>query len=178
MTDKQETLAEVIEDMRGYAEAGQYLLDHYADRIESAGKRAEENHKQELDRAVLNRDFLDVMKFCAEEMNQETATNCNRLGDASKLREALEKIIDILNNCAIEHYWDSKMLDICRAALTAPPRNCDRFATGNDVMREWLAKPSYVTNRLEDGADIEEMLDWLLSPVAPAAQEGGRHADA
>lgn len=56
-----------------------------------------------------------------------------QIGNAAKLRAALKEIIAILNNCAIEHYWDSKMLDICSAALSAPPRNCDRFATEEDA---------------------------------------------
>ena len=51
-----------------------------------------------------------------------------------------------------------------KAALAAPPRNCDKVKTSWDVLKEWH-------EGLDTANDIVRMLDWLLAPATE--KEGG-----
>lgn len=66
-----------------------------------------------------------------EKAGIQPVTDCNRLGNAAKMREALEKAQRVLH-CAIiiagilkgDDAYEA--LNAVTAALSAPPRNCDR----------------------------------------------------
>lgn len=47
----------------------------------------------------------------------------------NRLREALEKIVELTTPCEGVTSIELQAQDIAKAALAAPPRNCDRFAT-------------------------------------------------
>jgi len=64
-------------------------------------------------------DFLALADRIEAAAKRETATNCSGLGNADKLREALEKALMAFYNITGE------CLSECDAALAAPPRNCD-----------------------------------------------------
>lgn len=60
------------------------------------------------------------MKDERHETIEQSVTDCNRLGNASKMREALEFAEDEL--------WSHGLFDASKriaSALSAPPRNCD-----------------------------------------------------
>ena len=66
-----------------------------------------------------------------EEAKNKSVTNCNRLGNAAKMREALENIAEY-DKAAACHTEDAHLLGYLNqierwveAALSAPPRNCD-----------------------------------------------------
>lgn len=66
---------------------------------------------------------------------QETVTDCHGLGNVARLREALEKIerlnhynLGCIRSDKARHEFDEKISEIeriAKAALAAPPRNCD-----------------------------------------------------
>jgi hypothetical protein len=58
-----------------------------------------------------------------------------------------------------------------RAALAAPPRNCDLPKVAEDPWRAWLDDKS----NWEDGNPKLEIHDWLLAPATE--KEGGNDAD-
>lgn len=80
----------------------------------------------------------------------------------NKLRDALTKILHLTNsldeNCAVDPV---EIRDIARAALAAPPRNCDRpeCATTKTAQEVW---------RREDGGKTA-YYEWLLATY----KEGG-----
>ena len=85
-------------------------------------------------------------------------------GNAAKLREALEEVLDdYQDDCAI-----SRMI---HTALAAPARNCDLSKVVEDPWRAWLDDES----NWEDGNPKLEIHDWLLAPAT--AKEGGNDAD-
>ena len=61
----------------------------------------------------------------------QPVTNCNRLGNAAKMREALRGLLEIVCvDCKSSYEIDGKCVKCPRvvaaeAALSAPPRNCD-----------------------------------------------------
>lgn len=87
----------------------------------------------------------------------------------NKLREALTKILNLTNsldeNCAVDPV---EIRDIAKAALSAPPRNCDVPKVMEDPCRAWLDDKS---NWDEDGNPELEIHDWLLAPATE--KEGG-----
>ena len=88
-------------------------------------------------------EFADRIEQAVTKCNQpETVTNCNGLGNAAKMREALEKMrdfMDAMNSSQepIEYGEYSWAVDTIDDALSAPPRNCDRFGSWREANAEW-----------------------------------------
>lgn len=143
-TDK--TLDDIVAEIHGSAERARecedfvlaHDFDNIADRIEAATKRMEERHRRELDAAVLNKDFLDSMKYLTEVAartgTSRQGTDEQKAGNAVMLREALSGATSVLE-CVLGAFSDwiggvcrsdvSEAIDNARAALEKPPRNCD-----------------------------------------------------
>lgn len=168
MTDRNETLADVVAEIRANAKTTGMNVHIYwnavADRIEAAAKR-------------------------------ETVTNCNGFGNAAKLREALQMFVD-----SVEWLCDGDesgrikrqfavLLSDAHAALAAPPRNCDRFATEEDAnaafdkmcdlrgdgLRSCIGCKYNGGERGGFPSISRCRVAWLFDT---SAQEGGDHADA
>ena len=130
--DRQETIADIIEEKRSDA---QYIrenndtligrmdalkLEEEAGRIEAAWKRERE----------AGADAAQICGKIGEMVGREAACKqCNRLENAAKMREALEQIHELLS---IGGKPDTSMCiryeaayQIAEEALSAPPRNCD-----------------------------------------------------
>ena len=157
MADTHETIADIVAEIRDMADdAGEFWRDQedahlLANRIEAA-------HKRER-------------------------------GDAAKLREALEAIISGYENadlCDMNYgEWCHDPANVCvnvplckaiheaRAALSAPPRNCDRFATAEEAI-EYHKRTNCAERRhcaYHDGCPTDGscVVNWLYAE----AQEGG-----
>jgi hypothetical protein len=82
----------------------------------------------------------------------------------NKLREALMQIYDRVNsldeNCGVDPV---EIRDIARAALAAPPRNCDRFATADGAIGAYRQTHRYMV--------VNVFLDWLFA--TSTEKEGG-----
>ena len=87
--------------------------------------------------------------------------------NAAAMRVALKEIHDMVNSLDEECGVDPiEVRDIARAALSTPPRNCDRFTTPEEAMA------AYRTETSEDRRNPEVywpcLFDWLFS--APEAE--------
>ena len=104
------------------------------------------------------------------EAAKQSVTDCNHLGDAAKLREACEAIMSEIGGYltdGLEVIWCSisgKTVKKARAALSAPPRNCDRpeCATTKAAQDVW---------RKEDGGKTA-YYEWLLAPYHRPLEHG------
>lgn len=80
-----------------------------------------------------------------------------QVGNAAKLREALEKVRD---SFYVNDYGDyqvecgDKVSDLVDAALAAPARNCDIYATVEEARKVWCGTPS---------RDWDYLCDWLYA---------------
>ncbi len=176
--EKNETLADIVAKWMPH-------FKKYADpHVESAG----------FDMAG---DAVSALGEISEAWKRESVTNCHWLGNAAKLREALAALLAWCEAhagaCAIRvapvpddeaAVWAERdrAMEIARAALAAPARNCDRFATAEDAYK---AFSSYCFNRPSEGKCVGCPIvgeggksncfgAWLMA----AAQEGGDDADA
>ena len=142
MSERQETIADIIAEMRGQAGNDGYPLDikHYSDRLEAAHKR------ERGDCAKLR----EALKLCMDEM-------CSRCRD---LATARSNLLPCLQGC--------EPVRKAKAALAAPPRNCDLTKVTEDPWRAWLDDKS---NWDEFGSPKLEIHDWLVAPATE--KEGG-----
>ena len=135
MSNKQETIADIVADMRlGVKDwKGERLgvFDCFADRIEAAAKREHE----------------------------ATREKSSQVGNAAKMREALSDacyaMFNFLKTQNGGYEEMAKALDKAKAALAVPPRNCDRPECAT-------TKAAQDVRRKEDGGKTA-YYEWLLA---------------
>ena len=108
--------------------------------------------------------------------------NLSSTGNAAALREALEKIVRIAEE------WDTpgihavqatlyRILEAARAALAAPPRNCDRFKAADEARMAFWDTHETIWDAFKNRGGTElfyEVLDWLFAPAESSnKKEGG-----
>ncbi len=177
MSDRSETLADIVAEMRGnefddpHLNAdgiigARVLAKAWAERIDAAAKR------EELRWAQANGELARML-------------DCEKAqgGNAAKLREALlfvKQYFDKIDPFNIETYTFTQIevehiRDAISAALAAPPRNCDRFDTYQKAVDYYRTHggPTEGGRVRVDGKYFDSWECWLF---ATAAQEGGDHA--
>jgi len=144
--NKQETTTDIIAAMRGgpipQHRHDRELLRHYADRIEAANKR------ERGDCAKLR----EAVKLCMDEM-------CNRCRD---LASARGNPLPCLQGC--------EPVRKAKAALAAPPRNCNKYPTFNDAIRALADKRGWHDAKW-DSERYCILAQWLYAPATE--KEGG-----
>lgn len=169
-----ETVADIVAAMRQNLEKRRYYgtaFHLYADRIEAASKRERENAAKTA--------MMAKCEICAK-------IGPAVVGNAAALRDALEamvafwdihggaysvRVFPVRDNPEEVEAERVSVMARGKAALAAPPRNCDRFATLKDAQEAFFPchLPCYTQTR------VGAFLDWLFAPAAP---KGGDHADA
>ena len=128
MSNKQETIADIVAEMRNEGHAGDESclewvgakIRGYADRIEAAAKREREAG-------------AEAAQVCGEigEMigREATREKLSRVGNAAKMREALSDacyaMFNFLKTQNGGYEEMAKALDKAKSALAEPTRNCD-----------------------------------------------------
>ena len=114
----------------------------------------------------------------------ESVTNCNQLGNAAAMREALENVRSYLllqymrlhrENTEGGGYYE-RILDVVNSALSAPPRNCDiplivDEAADNVADKAWLAFRHCNPNVYFDVSGLLGCIDWLFDEAKGEANE-------
>jgi len=150
MADTHETITDIIAEMRGFK--------RYA---------ASDSNDCRYVAYWLYQTFADRLE----------AAHKRERGDAAKLREALKAIGGLCTG--LMPTWDGaigRIKDIAEAALSAPPRNCDRFATVDEARK---AHEEYRGDYIMRASNIfdfpMEFEAWLFAPATE--KEGGNDAD-
>ena len=98
-----------------------------------------------------------------------TNTNETTAGNGAKMREALKAVRMFLDGYTVNNLELRRMVD---AALAAPPRNCDRFDTGDvdkdadDAMRSMLEEM-----KSDGNFGFRGIASYLLSPCQKKGDE-------
>lgn len=170
---EQETVADVIAEMRDAANsadawradmAARVVMD-YADRVEIAARR-ERDHAVEHATRHAEAVARDNCRDCVHNPNGKNYEG----GNAAAMREALEAMRNLAYEVQdMNREGDVKtsmptawVIDIVSAALSKPPRNCDRFNTG-DVKQD--AQDAMKAILDEGVAGFRGIAEYLLSPV-------------
>ena len=130
MASENETIADIVAEMRDGVVAKGWMeqtLKEFANRIEAATKREREAGAEAAQICGEIGEMIGREATC-----KETVTDCHGLGNAAKMREALEALVGVIDKCdSGDPLWwhigakGVKPLKDARAALSAPPRNCD-----------------------------------------------------
>ena len=158
MTEKQETFEDVMRKIRNeiaeLRKVSPNVPSVAADWWEARADEIEAAHKRELSKNT-----------------SKNGADFGQLGDAAKLREAVGYILKYADCAACRdhdehtrHYID-QIRKWAQAALAAPARNCDRFATVKEAT-EAFAREQDMPHPCPDFTFSR----WLLTPVK---KEGG-----
>ena len=174
MSDRTETLAAILAEMRGnefddpHLDAdgiigARRLARDWADRIEAAAARERDEDRQLA--AIAESD--EAFARCARCDRPERAP-----GNAAAMREALTAFAGYLTQKRIDEVWAKttlpepgldRLVEQARRALAAPARNCDRFATEDEAREAYWA----YRDPLEfNGRPFVSITEWLFAPSA------------
>ena len=157
--EKQETIDDIVSEMRigdlcanDTTTSMTYINDFlagYADRIEAAVNRERESGAA-----------------C-----DESVTDCNRLVNAAKMRDALVKADAAFTRISQSAWFidanfseTKEVMDAGNAvasALSSPPRNCDRFSNANEALEAF---------EKETGETMIEFIRWLFAEARGGAK--------
>ena len=173
-----ETIADIINEKRTTAREirsgtdNQYgrelavMLEAEADRIEAAWKREREAGAEA---AQICGEIGEMIG--REEACKQSVTDCNRFGNAAKMREALEKAVAALSLISKSAWFIDANFAVTKAvieavneieaALSDTPRNCDRFANANEALEAF---------EKEKGETLIEFVRWLFAEAKGGAK--------
>ena len=113
---------------------------------------------------------------CSEALKVDTShgdspMDTSAADNVQKMREALSDIIDKIDKWrtdgSMEHWQYSQLFDIADAALSAPPRNCDRFKTAHEAAIEFNYLWNFVWKiggGIVDGPSYQRRVqEWLFA---------------
>lgn len=168
----EKTHAEIIAEMRRrHFDVWVSEFRSYADRLEAA-------HKREIDEAERRANHA-AMKNVSESLAiVGPLYDAESVGDCAKLREALSKscayFAVVLNAGMFNRVHLEALLNMAKAALAAPPRNCDRYPTFNDAIRALADKRGWHDAKW-DSERYCILAQWLYAPAME--KEGGNDED-
>ena len=157
MSNEQETIADIIAEMRRFGnrhwmhDEGQNVR-MFADRLEAAWKR------EELRWAKANGELAKMLTF-------EKAQG----GNAAAMREYSKRLVDAVKDADLcdfiygsDFCKSCQFIPMCKAArdcesaLSAPPRNCDKYRDYESLCRAW-----------ENAVMVEGITfgKWLFAPA-------------
>ena len=143
---EQETVADIMSEMREYADSIEKHLIYdlsecptdylriLADRIETAVK-----HQFREVTKMIPHEEVAVSKM---ETTTPTSEKSSAVGNAAKMREALLEASIALSSATHHHLTEDdakECISVVESALSAPPRNCDKFATLDDARNAFFA---------------------------------------
>lgn len=141
MSNNKETIADIVSKMRDFAdgqeknncydlrEMGTDSLRAYADRIEEAAKRergAGEESLQVVNAAVMRDALVETQSVIAKCMDI-----LNKIPDGCEYDGLVDEVADELCDLRESHV---------KEALSAPPRNCDKYKTLDDARNAFFAE--------------------------------------
>jgi hypothetical protein len=105
--------------------------------------------------------IADSIEAAIKREREATCEKSSVVGNAAKMRAALDEIrVDAMSDYEQDADY---LIEKCNAALSAPPRNCDKYLTPKDAMLAHLDEV-YDGEKVEFG-DYEwcEFIKWLFA---------------
>ena len=172
-----ETIADIVADIRAQNQGlpeDSYALSplvcdllSLADRIEAAWKREREAGAEAAQICGEIGEMVGREAAC-----KQSVTNCNRLGNVAKMREALEKADAVLILISKSAWFIDANFAVTKAVIEAGnaieaslaelPRNCDRFINAKDALKAF---------ERETGESMAiEFIKWLFAEAKGEAK--------
>ena len=170
MSDQPETLAAILAEMRLDADILVFptltpdKLRTYADRLKEAAGR--ERVEREYAHKKVEEALFDEIAIRDENIPQSAP------GNAAALREALEQALAYCESdqkSGIAYSDNDVLVPMLRAALAAPARNADRFATAEEARRAFEEEHSReIVHNLYTAT-----FDWLFATAEGKEADNG-----
>ena len=164
--NEHETIADVIASMRDEAARADmeqdYSINDAAEMMREFAWRFEAAHKREV---------------------REAVTDCNQFSDAAKLREAVVKCVNLITefgNAEIVETPLDVIVDIeaiLKAALAAPPRNCDVYSSDElkVIFKRELVSELPIANEHQKNLVTITAMGVINTLFAPATEKKGEN---
>ena len=150
--EKNETIADIVADIRAQNQGlpeDSYALSPLVCDLLSFADRIEAAHKREL---------------------ESTVEKSSQVGNAAKMREALEKVRFYLpyflqymrlhlEDAEAGGYYE-RILEVVNAALSAPPRHCDLLSDAQEALAAIHEDRCYVNNPIDER---RLTVNWLFA---------------
>ena len=142
--------------------------------------RLEEAHKREVADSVRRGSHAATKAICDMLQRIGPLYDAESVGNAAKMREALGKLrAELWNNTVIAGKKKFTLYEIADAALAAPARNCDLYATAEEALKAQQA--AFEESNFENGEcklgcpgcdDFPTKCEvrWLFAPADQGAQ--------
>lgn len=198
MNDTPETFAVILAEMRDLAEnrdwhnhtrqSNRECISNLADCIEAAAEReragtiyAGRNGEMTLDECIVRCDNNSGDNTRGRDVAQiggwlrELRERRNAPGNAAALRAALEWVADFSSDDYVDDEYSidgqnlQKAAERARAALSAPARNCDRFATAKDALDAFIREKE-IKSADVDNMNLRDFFDWLFAEAEGGAE--------
>ena len=157
INETNETIEDIVADIRaqnlGLPEDS-YALSPLVCDLLSLARRIEVANARERE---VDYNYAQICGEIGEMIGREsTREKSSQVGNAAKMREALKQIHDRVNSldedCGVDPI---EVRDIARTAISAPPRNCDRFINAKDALKAF---------ERETGESMAiEFIKWLFA---------------
>ena len=184
--ERRETLADIVAEMRtrsrevkeafgGRPDGVENMLDIWADRIEAVAKRDAAIHAMTCEANERLREHLEI----ALEDNKKPVGNVAAMREA--LSDACYAMFDFLKTQSGGYEEMAIALDKAKAALSAPARNCDLYATATEALKAQdvaFNEDNFKNGECRLGCPgcddglIDCKILWLFAPAAERKGEG------
>lgn len=163
-TDHEESIADIAAVLR------RYVLPSLADRLEAAWKRERES--------LLTKQGENVNSGSAVYMGEnnggnaaamrEALVNCAKMGEQIdyQLGSSDETVYAFRHERCLGH----NISECARAAISAPPRNCDIYQTNEDAWRSYQLSHAKNADAYVE-ATVPDFIDWLFAPAEKGASD-------
>ena len=117
------------------------------------------------------RSYADLIEEAMKRELEATRDKSSQVGNAAAMREALEALVGVIDKCdSGDPLWwhigakGVKPLKDARAALSAPPRNCD-IMDWRTAWAKWRTEchPQKPCGYAEVVSGTEQFMDWYMS---------------
>ena len=180
MSEKQETVADIVAEMRGFKcrnlETGEieecsFIANYLSDRIEAAQKREVEAITAKLEEArhcwkVWSERADELRNKCDEQYAQLKSVGNADIGNGAKMREALELCVKQMSDAICDKDFGDDVvylvgcmktcIDYMKATLAISPRNCDVYNSETCRMAYHMKGLGLMT--------MQAFADWLFAP--------------
>ena len=149
MSDRPETIEDIIREMRDLGALDEQCGDMIPRSLQALGLRT----------------YAERLEAARKRDTGNAAALRRALEDTEELLEHFAKPGTILHSAFFLHMLDN------RAALAAPPRNCDRFKAADEARKAFWDTHETIWDAFKNRGGTElfyEVLDWLFAPA-----EGG-----
>ena len=121
------------------------------------------------------RSYADLIEEAMKRELEATRDKSSQVGNAAAMREALEALVCVIDKCdSGDPLWwhigakGVKPLKDARAALSAPPRNCDLLSDTQEALAAIHEDRCYVNNPIDER---RLTVEWLFDEAKGEAHE-------